>query len=136
MDETHAAYFGRVVDRLEQDPRTEIYPNLPILVLKETVDILPIYLDPTEFVNHLFEFIEKEKNTLSRVIHSAQYVADNAVLASYCSAFVENIIRDTLENVDDMSPDSKGKSVYRLKWPIHPEDFPYVDEENLDKNED
>ena len=133
MDERSAAYFGRVVDRLEQDPRTELYPNLPILVLKETVDLLPTYIEPDTLVSHLFRFIEAEKDTLSRIIHDAQYVADNTVLAPYCKTFVEDVIRDTLVNVDASEQDNEGRSEYRLGWPIVPNEFPYTDDED---NED
>lgn len=136
MDESHAAYFGRVIDRLEQDPRTELYPNLPILILKETLNVLPIYLEPQVLVNHLFQFLEKEKDTVSKVIHDVHYVADNTVLAPYCAEFVENVIRDTLANVDDTEQETTGRSEYRLRWPISPEDFPYLDDDEIDKESD
>ncbi len=130
MDERRAAYFGRVVDRLEQDLRTDLYPNLPILVLKETVEVLPTYLDPGIVVNHLFQFLNTDKDILTRVIHGAQYTADNTVLAPYCASFVENIIRDTLSSVDATEEDNNGRTEYHLAWPIAPDDFPYADTEN------
>ncbi len=129
LDKRRAAYFGRVVDRLEQDPRTELYPNLPILVLKETVEILPTYIEPKVLVDHLFRFLQEEKDTLSRIIHSAHYVSNNAVLTPYCKAFVEDVIRDTLATVDVAEQNNEGRSEYRLGWPIAPTDFPYSDDE-------
>lgn len=129
MDERRAAYFGRVVDRLEQDPRTDLYPNLPVLVLKETVEILPTYLEPGALIDHLFQFLSAEKDTLSRVIHGAQYTVDNAGLAPYCAPFVKNVIGDTLSIVDAAEEDNNGRTEYRLAWPIAPDDFPYVDNE-------
>jgi len=132
MDERRAAYFGRVVDRLEQDPRTDLYPNLPILVLKETLDLLPPYIEPDALINHLFHFIEKEKDTLSRVIYDARYVADNTILAPHCIPFIESVIRDTLVNVDPSDQDDESRSQYRLEWPIKPDDFPYSDDEDIE----
>lgn len=135
LDERRAAYFGRVVDRLEQDPRTELYPNLPILVLKETVETLPTYIEPEVLVNHLFRFLQEEKDTLSRIIHSAQYVADNTVLMPYCITFIKDVITDTLATVDDTELTDEGRSEYRLGWPISPTDFPYFDDET-DQDDD
>ncbi len=135
LDKERAAYFGRVVDRLEQDPRSDLYPNLPVLVLKETVELLPIYLEPTVLVNHLFRFLERKHESLSRVIHSAPYVADNSVLKSHCVEFVESVIRDTFENVSETDQDVTDRKEYRLKWPISPEEFPYTDDTDFDENE-
>lgn len=129
MDEQRAGYFGRVVDRLEQDPRTDQYPNLPILVLKETVADLPTYLDPPVLVNHLFQFLRDNKDNLTRVIHSAAYISDNTVLIPHCIPFVETVIRDTLEKVDGSEQDREGRSEYRIGWPYSPDAFPYVDED-------
>ncbi len=137
MDETRAAYFGRVVDRLEHDRRADLYPNLAILVLKETFEVLPTYIDPEFVVDHLFQFLETEKDTLSHVIHGVSYMADNAVLAPYCSTFVGNVIRDTLATVDVSEEDNQGRTEYRLGWPIVPDAFPYAeDETNKEGGED
>lgn len=129
MDEQRAGYFGRVVERLEQDPRTEQYPNLPILILKETVQDLPTYLDPTVLVNHLFRFLRINKDDLTRVIHSAAYISDNTVLAPHCQPFVEAVVLDTLESVDGSEQDREGRSEYRVGWPYEADTFPYVDDE-------
>ena len=37
LDEKRGAYFGRVVDQVEHDPRTENYPNLAFIVLNSIV---------------------------------------------------------------------------------------------------
>lgn len=135
MDETRAAYFGRVIDRLEHDQRMDIYPNLAVLVLKETIEILPTYIDPETLTDHLFHFLAEEKDTLLQVVHGVPYMANNAVLAPYCSAFVENVIRVTLETVDGVEEDNEGRTEYRLGWPITPDAFPYVDDEtDVDDN--
>lgn len=134
MDELRAGYFGRVVDRLEQDPRTERYPNLPVLVLKETIEDLPTYLDPPIVVNHLFQFLQANKDDLTRTIHSAAYIADNTVLAPHCAPFVEAVIRETLATVDGNEQDREGRSEYRVGWPYDPDAFPYIDDEAEDED--
>ncbi len=128
MDDKRQAYFGRVVDQVERDPRTESYPNLPFIVLKETIEALPTYLEPNEIIDVLFEFINSHVHELNRMIHSPEYITNPHSLTVQCSEFVMAVIKTTMETADLESQDIDGRSKYRLSWPIEPEDFPYSED--------
>ena len=128
LDEKRAAYFGRVVDQIEHDPRTENYPNLPFIVLKETLEALPMYLEPPEMIEVLYEFLDANMRELNRTLYSPQYITDPTVLTEQCSQFVLAIIKVTMATADIESQDIDGRSKYSLSWPIDPHDFPYSED--------
>ena len=132
LDEDTASYFGRVVDRLEKDPRLEDYPNMPFLVLRETIMELPSYLEPNEVIDLLFAYISHNVEDLKAVLHSTEYIHDHSVLRSHCTPFVIAVVRDSMKEVDMAYEDRNRQSEYHLKWPIDPKLFPYVDDEEDD----
>jgi hypothetical protein len=132
LDEDTAAYFGRVVDHLEKDPRLEDYPNMPFLVLRETIFELPVYLEPKEVVDLLFSYVIHNVENLKTVLHSKEYLHDHSALRAHCTAFVIAVVRDSMKEVDMAYEDRNRQSEYRLSWPIDPKLFPYVDDEDED----
>lgn len=128
LDEKRGAYFGRVVDQVERDPRTENYPNLPFLILKETIEALPMYLEPPEIVEALFEFIDANVHALNRTLHSPEYITNPNVMTVQCSEFMLLVIKKTMATADMESQDIDGRSKYSLSWPIDPHDFPYKED--------
>ncbi len=133
LDEQRAAYFGRVMDRLERHPGIEEHPSLPILVLKETIEALPIYLDPERLVEHLFSFVANNADALNSVVYSPSYLTDNTILAPRCAAFISAVVTETMATIDSHSCDTGGEhGEYHLSWPINPDDFPYRDPDAQD----
>ncbi len=128
LDEKRSAYFGRVVDQIEHDPRTEKYPNLPFLVLKETIEALPTYLEPNEIIEVLFNFIDTNLGALNKTLYSPEYITDPHAMTVQCSEFVLMVIKATMATADLESQDFDGRSKYRLSWPIDPDDFPYAED--------
>jgi hypothetical protein len=128
LDEKRGAYFGRVVDQVETDPRTENYPNLPFIVLKETIEALPTYLEPPEMIEVLFDFIDNNLNELGKILHSPEYITDPNAMTVPCSGFILAVIKATMTTADLESRDIDGRSKYKLSWPIDPHDFPYSDD--------
>ena len=136
LDEESAAYFGRVIDRLEKDPRLDEFPNLPFLIFGETIFELPTYLEPEIVIDLLFAFIKNNIENLKTVLHSKEYIYDKHVLRSHCTPFVIAIIRDSMKETDLAYEDRNRQSEYRLGWPIDPKLFPYQDNDDEDDDED
>ena len=128
LDEKRGAYFGRVVDQVEHDPRTENYPNLAFIVLKETIEALPAYLEPGEMLEVLYEFLDANVHELNKTLYSPEYITNPHALTVQCSEFVLAVIKVTITTADLESQDIDGRSKYSLSWPIDPHDFPYSED--------
>jgi hypothetical protein len=136
LDEDTQAYANRLITCIEKDPRLDDYPNMPFLVLRETLLELPTYLDPEIVSNLLFSFVIHNVEDLKRTIHSQEYLHNSKALRSHCTAFVIAVVRDCMKEVDLAYEGRNRQTLYRLEWPIDPEKFPYIDDEDGDEDED
>ena len=113
LDEDTASYFGRVIDRVEKDPRLEDFPAMPFLIMRETISELPAYLEPQEVVELLFTFISHNIDKLKTIVHSKEFTLDHNHLRPHCTPFVLAIVRDSMKEVDLAYEDRNRKSEYR-----------------------
>ncbi len=132
LDEDTQAYVNSLITCIEKDPRLDDYPNMPFLVLYETLRELPTYLEPEIVSNLLFSFIVHNVEDLKRTIHSKEYIHNNKVLRSHCTPFVIAVVRDCMKEVDLAYEDRNRQTLYHLDWPIDPEKFPYIDDDDED----
>ena len=129
LDGERAGYFAKVIEKLDEDPRTERAPNLVFLVLKETVPYLPIYLEPKLLIFQLLTFVHKNRRDLNQLIYSPEYINDPDSIKKITNKFVAEIMETTLEKYDDGQIESGEQKVYRVSWPYNDVEFPFVDDD-------
>lgn len=135
LDEETQVYINKVLAFIEKDPRLGDYPNMPYLILHETLLELPIYLEPEIVSQLLFSFIVHNVEDLKRTIHSKEYIHNSKELRSHCTPFVIAVVRDCMKEVDLAYEDRNRQTLYRLEWPIDPDKFPYIDDDDVDDKE-
>ncbi len=136
LDEETAAYFTRVAERIDEDPRTGKAPNLVYLVLADTVRCLPTYLEQRELVNRLFRFIDNHHGRLNKVIFSPEYLENKDALRAITGDFVAEIVEAALVLYERGEIDSGEATVHRITFDesgVAVGDFPY---EDMDDDED
>ena len=127
LDGERASYFHSIVEKLEADPRADRAPNLIYLVLKETVPILPIYLEADKLIGLLLEFVSVNRGELNKVLYSREYINDPNCINKVTNKFVTEILSSTLKKYDDGEINTGEQSVYRVSWPYTDVDFPFSD---------
>ena len=127
LDGERAAYFYKIVEKIEKDPRAERTPNLIYLVLKETVPFLPTYLDPDLLIQNLLTFVHDNKQAMNQTLYSREYVGNPSIIRKFTDKFVTEVLESTLEKFDDGKIDTGEKKVYRVSWPYDDVEFPFVD---------
>ena len=127
LDRKRAAYFSDIVDALEGDPRTQRRPNLVYLVLRETMQIVPMDLPRNQFVDLLFSFVESNRSRLGRKIFARDFVQDPSSVREVTNDFIRLVIDIVIEKCKTGEIDSKEKTGRRYSWPYDNVDLPYVD---------
>ena len=135
LPQDQADYFNKIIDRVAKDPRIETIANKVYLTLKETVSILPIYLPEREFVELLFRFINLHNAQINRIIYSAEFIANPASLQRVTNIFVQAVVDATMEHYEKGSIDTGEQTFHRVSWPYYDDDFPYVDDDDEDKED-
>ena len=80
LDKDKAEYFADVLGRLEEDGRTELYPNIVYTVLRETMWMLPVYLEKKEFIDLLFRFVAGRNKAIQRRMFARNYIDNPSTL--------------------------------------------------------
>lgn len=127
LDGERASYFQKIVEKLEEDPRTERAPNLIYLVLKQTIPYLPIYLEPPLLIGQLMLFVHDKRGELNRVLYSREYVNDPHCIKKVTDKFVAQVLASTLEQYEEGQIETGEKKVYRVSWPYSEVEFPFSD---------
>lgn len=127
LDGERAIYFQRLVEKLDEDPRTEKAPNLIYLVLKESLSYLPVYLEPDQVIVLLLKFVEVNRGELNRILYSREYVNDPSSIKLVTDKFVSEVLSSTLEKFDDGQIETDEKKIYRVSWPYDEVEFPFKD---------
>jgi len=130
LEDEASAYFGRVLQRLETDPRLEPLANLVYLCLRETIPYLPVYLPADDLVETLFGFVGDNRKRLNLAIFDRSYIEGPdgpERLKLVTNEFVALILEMTLDRYDDgeINDEGEGKKVYRFSSDGDAVDFPY-----------
>ena len=123
LDEEKAGYFNAIVSRLEEDPRIERFPNIIFLVLKETMELVPAYLDKGEFIDALIDFCKANLSGLRGKIYNKEFVYDSACMREITGQFVNIIVDLTLQKHQQGEIDGGDPSVQRYTWPYRASDL-------------
>lgn len=135
LDSHRAGYFFDVVSKLEEDPRTGRFPNFVYLLLKETMSLLPAYLDKNEFLDMLFAFVERNQWKMRKHMFGPEFIYNPAVLKQVTNDFVTEVVERTLEHYEEGAIDTGEPSVIRLTWPYSDEDLKALEGDDFDDDE-
>jgi|GEM_PF-445214 len=124
-----ANYFGDVANTLEKDARTEADANMAFSVLRDVMIDLPIYIDKSDLIDMLFDFIDKNHSGLRNVMYSPSFVHDPSIMRTVTGLFVHDVVNKTLEMAEAGDPDSPELSVHKLTWPYRETDVIDPDDE-------
>jgi len=127
-----AGYFARVLQRLDEDPRVDVAPNLVFLVLKEILPLCPTYLPARELVDRLLEFVAVNQARLNRAIFDPAYVEERGEpeeLRRIGGEFVSQVLNVTLQRFGDGELSTDEPRVFRFDADSDPDDFPYSDDD-------
>lgn len=133
LDNERAGYFADVVTKVEADPRTERFPNTVYTLLKETMPLLPTYLDKAEFLDALFAFVTANHAVMERKMFDKAYIYDQSVVKEVTNDFVTKVVDLTLEHYEKGDLETGEQAVQKFTWPYRAEDV--VDPEDEDEVE-
>lgn len=129
MDGERASYFLDVVGRIESDPRTDRFPNCVYLLLKETMPILPTYLDKCEFIDALFDFITDNYSMMTRKMFDAEFIYEQSVIKTVTNDFVIEVVDLALQHFENGDIDTGEPVSLKFTWPYRKEDLVDPDDE-------
>jgi len=124
-----AAYFGDIANSLEGDMRAEDNANMVYSVLRDVMVDLPIYLDRSDLIDLLFEFIDDHYKELRDVMYDPGFIHDPSILRRVTGLFVHLVVNKTLEKQESIGADDRKLSVHKLTWPYRDTDLIDPDEE-------
>ncbi|MBL4693179.1 MAG: hypothetical protein JKY92_07610 [Magnetovibrio sp.] len=130
MDKDRAAYFNRVVDKLEKDPRTQKNPNYVFLLLKETMSLLPTYLKKSDLIDILFSFVATNRNKMKSIIFDKGYAYDQSLLKPVTNNFIVVVVAKTLEHYETGDIETGEQSRKKFTFPYRIEDLVDLDDED------
>ena len=129
LDKEKAGYFADVVSRIEEDPRTERVANFVYLLLKETMPLLPAYLDKNEFIDLVFTFVDGHYGAMKRAVFDPGYVLQGDALAAVAGDFVNLVVDRTMARYEQGELDTGELSHKKFSWPYREEDLVDPDDE-------
>ena len=135
MDSERAEFFTDVVAKIENDPRTDRFPNYVYLLLKETMPLLPTYLDKSEFIDALFDFITDNYSVIKRTIFNREYIYDQSVVKTVTNDFVIKVVDLTLQHYQAGDIDTGEKAILKFTWPYREGDLVDPDDDDADEPE-
>ena len=130
LDEERANYFSSIVEMMEEDRRTERFPNIVYMVLKETMRVLPVYLDKEKFIDLLFEFVAEKGRRLRRLLYDERFIHEPSSIRQVTDGFVALIVDVTFEKHHNGEIDDGERTVQRYTWPYRESDLIDPDEED------
>lgn len=133
MDSERAKYFLDVADKIDTDSRTDRFSNYVYLLLKETMPLLPTYLDKREFIDTLFDFVVDNHSLMQCKIFDEEYIYDQSVVKSVTNDFVVKVVDLTLQHHENGDIDTGERAGLKFTWPYRAEDL--VDSDDDDEGE-
>ncbi len=134
MDGERSAYFADVTQTLAEDDRLERNGNLVFLFLAAAAPFLPTQLPKRELIGRLLVFIDRNEHRIVRTAFDPAFLSDKDLIKPIVGEFVMETTAQVMRKADDgeIDPGDGGK-VYRMSYPIDPNQFPYLDD---DEDED
>jgi len=129
LDEDRANYFGSVATFLSEHPKTDDFPNLVYLSLKDILDIAPMYIDKKDFALLLLEFVIHHQGQLQQIIYDKQYLYDPNSLRRVTKLLIDSIVDQTIQNYENGEIDDGAPVVQKYTYPYRATDL-------LDDNDD
>ncbi len=130
LSEERASYFSDIVNRIEEDPRTEAMSNTVYLVLRETIGFLPVYLPKQLMIDLLFDFVGRNRGRINRLIFDKKFIFEPGCIRKITNDFIRTVSNTTMEMYINGEIDSGEKTVHRINWPYNEYDFPYLDDDD------
>ena len=118
-----AGYLQAVLDKLEDDPRTEAKANLVYLTLKEAGSLLPLILPVDLLVERLFSFIDDEEWALRAKLYDPTYVTNPATIREVTDKFVGQIVDTGLVMAQTGRIPIDEQKPVKFTWPYRAEDM-------------
>ena len=135
LEPAKSAYFADLSETLATDPRIERNANLVFLFLAEAAPYLPVGLPKRDMIGRLIAFVERNQHRLMRTAYDPAFLTRHDLILPVVSEFVAETTAQVLQKFDAGEIDEEGEEIFRLKWPIDPDAFPYVDLDELDDEE-
>ncbi len=130
LEKTRLDYFQGVIAQMEQDKRFEQQGNIIFTILKDVIPDTPIYLDPDDFVELLFDFIRFNNSGIQKIMYSRQYIHDPRLLRTVTGTLIQQVIALSFDkHEDDGETDTSDLNVHKLTWPYRDTDVLDPDEE-------
>lgn len=132
LDADRSEYFHALVDALEKDPRLGDNANLVYLVLKETMHLLPMYLQRGEVLDLLFVFVKAQYGSLRKILYDEAFVHNPKVILDVTNLFVEQVVDATMARYEDGELEVGEAKVQKFTWPYRAEDLVDPDDDDAD----
>ena len=133
LEGERASYFAQVLQRLDDDPRVELAPNIIFLVLKEILLLCPTYLPARELVDRLLEYVADNQVRINRAIFDPAFLEDpkgQSEMRKIGGEFINQILTATFKKLNTGELSTNERQVYRFSSDEDPSDFPYRDEDD------
>ncbi len=130
LDAERANYFGDVIGYLEEIPKTNEFPNLVYLVLKDILDIAPTYIEKKAFALLLLKFIAHHARELQKIIYDKSYLYDEHVLRNVTGKLIEAIVDQTIQGYEEGEIETGDPVVQKYTYPYRALDLVDPDDED------
>ncbi len=142
IDKDRRDYFQAVIARLEQDKRFERQGNIVFSILKNVIADVPVYLEPDEFAELLFDFIRYNNPAIRKLMYSRRYVHDPKAMRAITGNFITQVIARSFDKEEKGEIETGDPSVHKLTWPyrdtdvLDPEDDPDEWQKAVDRSQE
>jgi len=132
LEGERAGYFAQVLNRLDEDPRVDVAPNLVYVMLREVMPMCPTYLPVRELVDRLLEFVAINQVRLNRALFDPALVDGSQKepeMQKIGGEFINQILTTTFKKFHDGEIDTGEPKVLRYSSHDDPDSFPYRDDD-------
>ena len=129
LDAERANYFNDVVGYLEDLPKTQDFPNLVYLSLKDILDIAPIYIEKKAFALLLLKFVSHHQGQLQQIIYDKEYLYDPNCLRKVTKLLIDAIVDQTIQGYEDGLIETGEAVVQKYTYPYRATDLVDPDDE-------
>lgn len=123
LEEDRSNYFGGVVTFLEEHPKTDEFPNLVYLSLKDILEIAPIYIDRKDFAILLLQFVIHHQGALQKIIYDKEYLYNPNSLRRITKLLIDSIVDQTIQNYENGEIDDGEPLVQKYTYPYRATDL-------------
>lgn len=129
LKKERAEYFSAIVKRLEELPQIEPLANIIYLVLKETMEMLPLYLPKEEMISLLYSFAKTHRERFNRLLFNSAFITNPRIIHQLTNTFVNQVVDISMLRYEEGEIDLEESSVHKFTWPAYDGEFPYSEEE-------